>query len=85
MRGVNWFDVFVHYCSTLNHGKTCFNRVPTNSSTKNVLRPLRASSGRHNRRTELTILNTISNGPHPASTEENKAAVAETVRQDRQE
>ena len=68
-------------------------------SVKNVFRALRGDYGRHNRPTEPTIRNTITkietqftllddtrpNRPRPARSEENIAAVAQSVRDDSDE
>lgn len=68
-------------------------------SVKNVFRALRSTYGQHNRPTERTIRNTIThletqhslldnvrpNRPRPARSEENIAAVAESVHEDREE
>lgn len=67
-------------------------------STRNVFRALRATYGPHNRPTERTIRSTISkfetqfslldntrpNRPHPARSEGNIGAVAESVHEDRE-
>lgn len=67
-------------------------------STRNVFRALRASYGPHNRPTERTVRSTISkfetqfslldntrpNRPHPARSEGNIGAVAESVHEDRE-
>ncbi|XP_055308848.1 uncharacterized protein LOC129572772 [Sitodiplosis mosellana] len=68
-------------------------------SVRNVFRGLRSTYGQHHRPTEPTIRNTIAkletqftllddlrpNRPHPARSAENIAAVADSVREDREE